>query len=384
MSLPTTHNGPNAPVWDDGAWPGLPRLDRNTTADACVIGLGGAGLTAVEELRAMGRSVVGIDAADVGAGAAGRNGGLLVSGTSDFHHDAVARLGRERAVRITRATIAELQRFAAQTPGLVRVTGSLRVAESDEELADCAAQRDAMNRDGFAAEDYDGSFGCGIAIAGDATFNPLARCRALASSLVASGTRLFARTAALEFGRGFVRTAQGRISCEQVIVAVDGNLERLLPELARSVRTARLQMLATAPTQEIAIPRPVSSRYGYDYFQQMANGSIALGGGRDRSPDTEWTADATPSALIQDYLTSVLRDKLKIAAPVTHRWAALVSYNSTGLPVVAEVRPGVWAIGGYSGTGNLMGALAGRAIARRAFGEQTELFTLLSTPAGRN
>lgn len=46
----------------------------------------------------MGLKVVGIDAKDVGAGAAGRNGGFLMAGLSDFYHDAVKKFGREFAL----------------------------------------------------------------------------------------------------------------------------------------------------------------------------------------------------------------------------------------------------------------------------------------------
>jgi glycine/D-amino acid oxidase-like deaminating enzyme len=53
-----------------------------------------------------------------------------------------------------------------------------------------------------------------------------------------------------------------------------------------------------------------------------------------------------------------------VQAPITHRWAATVGYTHDGLPVVSEVRRGVWAVGGYSGTGNVIGALMGRGIAR--------------------
>ena len=382
--LPPDPAVPNTPIWDDGRWPGLPTLDRDLKADACVIGLGGSGLSCVDELLAMGRSVIGIDAADVAAGAAGRNGGFLLTGTADFHHDAVAALGRAHAVRLTQLTRDEMQRIAAQAPGTVRITGSLRIAESEEELDDCAQQRDAMRADGFAVNDYDGPMGRGLSVPGDASFNPLARCRALATSVGARGAQLFALTPALTFDRGLVHTPGGRISCDEVIVAVDGNLERLVPEFASMVRTTRLQMLATAPTREVTVPCPVYARYGFDYWQQLPDGSLALGGGRDKAIDDEWGAAGEPSPFIQDYLTSVLRDKLKVAAPVTHRWAAVVSYTTTGLPAAGEVRPGVWAAGGYSGTGNLIGALAGRALARAAFGEQTEFGSLLSiTSAGR-
>jgi len=73
----------------------------------------------------------------------------------------------------------------------------------------------------------------------------------------------------------------------------------------------------------------------------------------------------------------VLREKLGVRAPITHRWAASVSYTKDGLPVLAEVRPGVWVIGGYSGTGNAIGALCGRAAAHLASGGTTEFARLL-------
>ena len=55
------------------------------------------GLTCVGELLRLGARVVGIDAGPVAAGAAGRNGGFLLAGSYHFYHDAVERLGRERA-----------------------------------------------------------------------------------------------------------------------------------------------------------------------------------------------------------------------------------------------------------------------------------------------
>jgi glycine/D-amino acid oxidase-like deaminating enzyme len=41
-----------------------------------------------------------------------------------------------------------------------------------------------------------------------------------------------------------------------------------------------------------------------------------------------------------------------------------VGYTPDGLPIFEQVRPRVWAIGGYCGTGNVVGAICGRAIAR--------------------
>ena len=90
------------------------------------------------------------------AGAAGRNGGFLLAGMARFHHDAVAHWGAERAAALYRATLAELDRLAAELGPIVRRVGSLRTPASDAEAADCAAQHAALVRDGFPAERADG------------------------------------------------------------------------------------------------------------------------------------------------------------------------------------------------------------------------------------
>ncbi len=367
----------NTPIWDDGQSLPLSPLDGDVETDVCVIGLGGSGLTALDELTTMGRRAVGIDAGGIAPGAAGRNGGLLLGGTVDFHHDAITTLGHERALGIHRQTMDEIRRIDQQALGVVRFTGSIRLSSGPDEDADIARQRSAMRADGISCEDYDGPLGHGIFIPDDACFNPQQRCRALARRVIAQGARLHTQTKATRYSATEVQTSRGTIRCAHVIIAVDGRLETLVPELAGTVRTARLQMLATAPVAERLFPAPISTRYGFDYWQQTPNGSVAFGGGRDQSVESEWTNNAEPTEQMQRYLERTLRDTLKISAPITHRWAASVSYTESGLPVFQELRPGLWVIGAYSGTGNAMGALCGRAAARATSGETTEFARLL-------
>lgn len=357
---------PNRPRWDDHDWPGLPPLDGDAEAELCVVGLGGTGLSCITEALALGTSsVIGIDATDVAAGAAGRNGGFLLAGTADFHHDAVRLLGRERAVAITQLTLDEVQRMAREVPGTVRFPGSVRIAASDEELEDCERQLEQMRADDLAVERYEGPEGRGLLIPTDGVFHPMRRCRTVAARALERGARLHGRTAAREVAPGMVRTDAGTIRARHVIVCVDGRLETLVPTTAGAVRTARLQMLATAPAPEVSYPRAVYKRYGFDYWQQLPDGCVVLGGGRDTTPETEWTSDATPTAPIQGYLTRTLREDLRVRAEVTHRWAASVSYTETGLPLF-QAHDGLTVLGGYSGTGNVVGAILGRAAAQRA------------------
>ena len=372
---------PNTPVWDDEPWAALPALEGDVRADVCLVGLGGSGLAGVMELLDHGLSVVGVDAGMVAGGAAGRNGGFLLAGTYDFYHDAVRKLGRGWASSIYRLTLEQVARMAAETPDAVRVTGSLRIADTPEEEDDCRSQMHALRADGFAVEWYDGPEGRGLLLPADAAFHPLRRCRTLARRAVERGARLHEHSPAIGIGRGEVVTPAGRVRCGAVIVAADGRLEGLFPELRGRVRTARLQMLATAPTDEVRLPRPVYARWGYEYWQQLADGRIALGGFRDFGGEGEWTEAWEPSGTVQARLEGFLRERIGVRAPVTHRWAASVGYTPSGLPVLEEVRPGVWAAGGYSGTGNVIGALCGRAMAQIAMTGSSALADILREPA---
>lgn len=358
--------GVSEPVWEGGDRPSLPTLEGHLSADLCVVGLGGSGLTAVRAALDEGRSVVGIDAGWVGGAAAGRNAGFLLAGMAPFHHDLADAVGAERATALYRLTQAEIARMAAETPEHIRLTGSLRIAASDDELADCRRQAEVMRAHDLPVEEYEGPEGRGLLFADDGTVQPLARCRALAGRAAADGARLFEDTPAVEISGTRVSTPFGRVDCGAVVVAVDGRLETVIPELAGRVRTARAQVLATAPLPEVRFDRPVYTRWGYDYFQQSPDRRLLLGGFRDQFLDAEWADRPEPTEEVQSRLETYLREELRIGVAITHRWAGLIAFTDDKLPVLEEVRPGVWVCGAYSGTGNVVGAICGRLAARLA------------------
>jgi glycine/D-amino acid oxidase-like deaminating enzyme len=347
--------------WDDdpavASWPGLPALDGDTGADACVVGLGASGLAAVRALVERGLAVVGIDAGRVAGGAAGRNGGFLLAGPWAPLHTAIAAWGAEAAVGLYRATLAELDALG----DLPRRVGSMRIAglpgaPDDTELGDCAGQATAMRAYGFPVEPYEGPLGQGLFFPADAAVNPAARAIAQAAQL-SGRARMYEHTRALEVRPGKVVTDAGVVSAQVVVVAVDGGLERLLPGLVPGVRTARLQMLATAPVAS-RVPCPAYCRWGYDYAQQAPDGRLFVGGGRDLFREDEWTDSTAPTQQVQHYIETVATRFAAGPVRVTHRWAASVGFTDDGRPLCALVDDGVVAVGGYSGTGNLVGPVA--------------------------
>ncbi|HET7537572.1 MAG TPA: FAD-dependent oxidoreductase [Candidatus Didemnitutus sp.] len=373
----------NIPLWDDGSWVPRSRLEGTLRADVCVIGLGGSGLAALEELSALGVNAVGLDARTVGAGAAGRSGGFVLAGLAKFYHETVALFGEEAAAAIYRATANEIQRQARDLPDCIRLTGSLRIAADAEEIDDCRIHLAALKYSGFAAEWYRGPEGEGVLLGTDGVMQPLRRVQKIANRLRARKVSLYENSPVTRLLPGQAVTAHGVVHCDSMIVAVDGRLDQIFPELGSRLRTARLQMLGTAPAPEVKFSRPVYWRHGFEYWQQLPDGSIALGGFRDHALDTEWTHDGEPTELIQGLLEKFLREHLKVRAPITHRWAASVGYTRDGLPVLEEVQPKIWAVGGYNGTGNIVGALSARAAARLACGEKSEWSDLVGRARAR-
>jgi glycine/D-amino acid oxidase-like deaminating enzyme len=370
-----------APVWGDpAAGPNPPALRGDAAADVCVVGLGGSGLAAVGAALDAGASVVGIDAGPIAGGAAGRNGGFLLAGGALFHHAAVEAWGEERAVGIYAESLAELDRLAAELGPIVRRVGSLRIPASEPEIEDCARQLAALERHGFPARPADGPTGAGVFIPGDGSVQPLERCRLLAARALDRGARLHCDTPAVSVAGDRVTTPGGEVRCSAVVVCVDGWLERLLPELTGEVRSTRLQMLATAPVEPGRIPCPVYDNWGYEYWQQLPDGSVAVGGGRGVYGEGEWGREAEPGADVQAWLERLLRERVGVDAPVTHRWAGVIAYTEDRLPVFAEVRPGVIAVGAHSGHGNLLGSAAARTADLIALGRRAPRLARLLRP----
>jgi glycine/D-amino acid oxidase-like deaminating enzyme len=330
--------------------------------------LGGSGLACIDRLLRERVSVIGVDAGRVGGAAAGRNGGLLRAGTSLFYHKAAETYGVDRAARMYSGTIVERERLVHRFPSIARRIGYLRLAHDAEDEADCRRHFAFLREATFPVRWYDGPLGSGVQVIDDAVIDPLTRCRLEAEAVATSGAHLFEHSNVEAMEEGRVQTTDGVVRCRVVIVAVDGALATILPELRGRVWPMRLQMLASRPHPPGLLPHAISSRGGWEYAQQLPDGTIAFGGCRDVGGDAEQTTDVTVTDPVQRALEQRFREVIGVDPQVTHRWAATAGYTDNGLPVLEQVRPGIWATGGYCGTGNLFGAACGRAIARLALG----------------
>ena len=361
-------------LWDvEVTRPEFDRVSSDLECDLCVVGLGANGLAAALAAAQRGLNVIAIDADRIAAGAGGRNGGLLLAGIADFHHNARKTFGQQKAAQMYQHTLAEMQLIESTTPSAVKLGGALRLAHDDVELKDCQTHFDALTEDNFPVEWYEGPQGVGLKITSDGVFHPMKRVVELAKLASNAGARIFTHSPATEIHSGKVITPNGKITAKNILVAADGNLHRIFPELSDKIHPVRLQMIGTAPNKEIQFEYAVYVRDGWDYWQQLPDGRIAIGGGRDMSIETEFTDVNEPTEFMRNYLSSRLLE-LKVNNKVEYHWSAIVGYTYNDLPIAQEVKQNVYAMGGYCGTGNVVGSLLGRAIVEKIATGNSEVF----------
>jgi gamma-glutamylputrescine oxidase len=374
-----------APYWLDEPYEPRPPLAGDVEVEACVVGAGVGGLACALRLAERGVETLVLERDTVAGGASGRNGGFLLAGLAAFYVDARERHGPERAREVYARTLEAQELIYALAAGLgagdaVRRTGLLRVSASEEEAEHVRRHVAALREDGFPGELLErdelpealrGSFRNACLTDHDGALQPARWIRALAGAAEAAGARIHERSEARgPLGGQRVETAAGSVRAQHVVVAADGALPALVPQLRDRVRARRLHMVATAPHPGRLVDCPVYARWGYEYFQQPPDGRLLAGGFSDLDADASYTDRDEGNPRIWERIERWLREDLDVAAPVTHRWVGTVGYSEDGLPVVGAVpgASGLYAAGGYSGHGNVLGFVAGERLAELVAG----------------
>jgi gamma-glutamylputrescine oxidase len=345
--------------------------------DIAVIGAGITGCACAGALAREGKRVRVYDARGVGEGASGRNGGFALRGAAARYDVARETYGADAARELWHRTEDAVDRLESLAGEAFRRTGSLRLAADVEERVEIQGEYEALREDGFAVEwreelphlrpDFRGA----IFHPTDGAVQPAAFVQRLANLAADAGV------AFVEHRRV---DSLDEIEAEQIVIATDGSGRGLLPELDEALWPARGQVIATTPIPERLFDCPHYARHGFDYWQQLQDGRIVLGGFRDFSILTEMTDDETTTQPIQDALDAFLEELLGELPEVTHRWAGIFGLTQDLLPLVGPVpgHDGVWVAAGYSGHGNVFGVLCGELIAGALLGRTDPLLQLFS------
>ena len=303
-----------------------------------VIGAGVTGCACALALAEAGAAVTVLDAGRVAAGASGRNGGFASAGTGLGLGDTAALIGMPGAVALRRATETALDEMlaVAQERGdasAVRRTGSLWLASAAEAdamtaaLAELAAAGvDCREAPELIPAPMRPHYPRAAVFPRDCELHPARWVGALAGAAAAAGAALHERSPAQAIERrahGWrVRSTAGAATAPAVVVACDGVLPRLVPELAGIVYPVRGQMLATEPLPAAVITLPTHSDHGFVYARPTLDGRLAIGGCRWVDLEAEYTDADRPTRTVQRAIERFMAERMGLAGvSISHRWA---------------------------------------------------------------
>jgi glycine/D-amino acid oxidase-like deaminating enzyme len=311
------------------------------------------------------------DARAIAEGASGRNGGFALRGGAARYDVARETYGDGQAHELWRWTERALDRIEQLAGDALRRSGSYRLAADEEEREQVHAEYEALREDGFGVEWLDEfpRFHGAISHAGDGSIQPARFVRRLAALAAGAGAEIREHDHVYDLDA---------LDATHVLVATDGYGRGLVPELADALWPARGQVVVSEPLERIVFDRPHYARQGFDYWQQLPDRRLLLGGFRDVSILDELTDLEETTPTIQAALERFLGELSDGEARISHRWAGIFALTQDLLPLVGRVpgRDRLWIAAGYSGHGNVLGFACGELVAGTILGEESALLRL--------
>jgi glycine/D-amino acid oxidase-like deaminating enzyme len=338
-------------------------------ADVAVVGGGITGCSCALALAEAGKRVRLFEARELAGGASGRNGGFALRGGSAPFPVLAESIGEEATAGLWRWTEEELGVLAGLGGDAFRATGSLRLANDQEERDELREEYEALRAAGLEAEWREelpdplaSWYPAALFHPPDGVLQPARLVRRIARLAAEAGVEIHEHTRV---------QSPAETGAATVVVATDGYPSGLLGELEGLIVPTRGQVLATEPIAERLFDLPHYGRHGFDYWHQRPDGRIVAGGFRDVSLDTEFTAEEVTTPIVQGALERFVEEHVGRPLRVDYRWAGIFGMVFDFLPVVGRVSgtDGLWVAGGYSGHGNVLGFACGRLVARAILGE---------------
>ncbi|WP_449428545.1 NAD(P)/FAD-dependent oxidoreductase [Rhodanobacter umsongensis] len=345
-------------------------LQGRAHARVAIVGGGYAGLNTALGLAERGvRDVVLLEREQVGFGASGRNGGFVFAGYSLGEQALLEQLGLVRAQALFKFTTEAVQRIRqriadyaiacdAIDQGVIwanwfRDPGVLR--QRQQLLAEqYGVQWQWLPQDELRGLVRSERYHDGLYERDALHLHPLNYAIGLAAAAAAQGVRLHENSGVRSLSREGLqwrlRTAQGELLADQVVLACGGYLAGLRRSIDRAILPIATYVMVTEPLghrlDECLHTRAAiyDSRFAFDYYRALPDTRLLWGGRisvRNRSPRA-----------VQRLLTE---DLLRVfpqlhGVKVDHAWSGLMSYARHQMPQIGGSGDGLWwgqAFGGH-------------------------------------
>ncbi|HEX5843669.1 MAG TPA: FAD-binding oxidoreductase [Pseudomonas sp.] len=368
--------------------PARPELQGESETDVCIVGAGYTGLSTAIALLENGFKVSIVEAAKVGFGASGRNGGQIVNSYSRDIDVIERTVGPKQAKllgdmafeggRIIRERIKKYDIkcdlkdggvFAANTTKHMKHLESQkklweRYGHTQLELMDAKRIREVVGTDIYAGGMLDMSGG---------HIHPLNLALGEAAAVESLGGVIYEQSPAIRIDRGaspVVHTPNGRIKAKFVVIAGNAYLGNLIPELSAKSMPCGTQVITTEPlSAELAkslLPQDYcveDCNYLLDYYRLSGDNRLIFGGG------------VVYGARDPANIEAIIRPKMLKAFPqlkdvkIDFAWTGNFLLTLSRLPQVGRLGDNIYYSQGCSGHGVTYTHLAGKVLGEALRGQ---------------
>jgi len=373
--------------------------ETETETDVCIIGAGYTGLSTALFLLENGFKVSIVEAAKVGFGASGRNGGQIVNSYSRDIDVIERTVGPKQAQlmgqmafeggRIIRERIAKYNIqcdlkdggvFAALTTKQMNHLEAQkklweRFGHTQLEIMDAQRIREVVKTENYIGGMLDMSGG---------HIHPLNLALGEAAAVESLGGVIYEQSPAVRIERGanpVVHTPEGRVKAKFIVVAGNAYLGNLVPELAAKTMPCGSQVVATEPlSEEVAkslLPQDYcveDCNYLLDYFRLTGDRRLIYGGGVVYGAKDP----ANIEAMIRPMMLKTF-PQLK-GVKIDYAWTGNFLLTLSRLPQVGRIGDNIYYSQGCSGHGVTYTHLAGKILAEALRGQAERFDAFGSLP----
>jgi gamma-glutamylputrescine oxidase len=366
-----------------------PQLQNHIDTDICVIGAGFSGLSSALHLVEKGFKVVVLEAARVGWGASGRNGGQIVNG---FSRDLIE-IERRYGIDAARA----IGEMALEGGNIIRQNiekydihcdlkgGNVFAAFTSKQMQSLEAIQKNWRGHGHAgleildARDIRKHVNTNQYIGGmldtlGGHIHPLNLCLGEAAAIESLGGLIFEQSAVIgidTIGDGqMVTTSEGSVKAKKVIVCGNAYLGSVVPQISNKIMPVSTQIVTTEVLGEELCQELMPAQtciedtnYMLDYYRMTGDYRLLFGGGSTYG-------GAEPANII-----SKLRPHLEKIFPrlksvnIEFAWSGNFALTMTRIPHFGQIGDSIYFIHGYSGHGVTATHLAGKLISEAVAGD---------------
>ncbi len=342
--------------------------------DAVIIGAGVTGLTAARRLADLGKTVLVVDAMEIGSAASAINGGQLNYGLKPGLATLEKRYGSETTHALWDASLEaiDLAERIIREDGFdagFRRAGAVSLGYHDSSRAKAHATSGMLREKyGFNTTVYEGDdlhsvigsdlFTVALVSEVDGAVDPAKYNFGLAAAVAGRGVPIIEGcevTGIRRVGDEYVvSTTKGAVRSGDVLLATNGYTPKdLVPSVRRQVVPIGSYMVATVPLPAETLDRLLPGNRVYwtqrrflNYFRRSDDDRLLLGGRPNLSPNLDLTEVA---AGMQTAIGEIFPELSGVE--ITHVWGGKLAATFDLMPHLGRTDDGVWYAVGYGGHG---------------------------------